>query len=228
MESTKVIHKVIVGSRLHGLNNDTSDYDYRGIFVHSIKDILNPFKKIKNTSWIEGDEDNTSYELASFCMMLVQGNPSALEVLWSNMIEETTMWGRELCANRHRFLDSKRIFDAHRGYAHNQYKKMNLFTPDARTPKFAVAYIRSLLQGIELLKTGDFNPQVPQEWRDYLLKIKYNWDNELIPDLGKKFAQLEVDIADAFYQNENKFKPDLEWIVDFIYKVYYEEGLTRP
>lgn len=27
---TKVITKVIVGSRLHGLHNEASDYDYRG------------------------------------------------------------------------------------------------------------------------------------------------------------------------------------------------------
>lgn len=224
----KLIHKVVVGSRLHGLNNEQSDYDYRGVFIHPVRDILDPFKKVKNTSWIEGDVDNTSYELSSFCMMLTQGNPSALEVLWSNMIEDTSDWGEVLIKNRFRFLDSKRIFDAHRGYAHNQYKKMNLFTPDARTPKFAVAYIRSLIQGIDLLNNGTFNPQVSDDWKDYLLNVKYNWSDALIPDLGNKFASLEVKIADAFYKNDHKFTPDIEWISDFVYSAYYNEGLTVP
>lgn len=63
----KVLTKVVVGSRLHGLNTETSDWDYRGIHIHPLQDALSPFKKLKNTDWIEGDEDNTSYELADFC-----------------------------------------------------------------------------------------------------------------------------------------------------------------
>lgn len=216
----KVIHKVVVGSRLHNLCNEQSDFDYRGIHMHSLRDVFNPFMKLKNTSWIEGDEDNTSFELMDFCKVATKGNPTILEVLYSNNVVETTDLGKEMVANREKFLHSKYIFDAHRGYAHNQYAKMNLFTPDARTPKFAVAYIRSLLQGISLLRTGSFSPQIPDEWRDYLMNVKYNWSPDLIPDLGKKFAQLEVDIADAFHSNADKFKPDYEWISDFVYRAY--------
>jgi len=63
---SKIITKVVVGSRLHGLANDRSDWDYRGIHITPLKDVLSPFKTLKNTSWIEGDIDNTSYELADF------------------------------------------------------------------------------------------------------------------------------------------------------------------
>lgn len=60
----KVLTKVLVGSRLHGLHTETSDYDYRGIHIHTLQEKVSPFKTLKNTTWIEGDEDNTSYELA--------------------------------------------------------------------------------------------------------------------------------------------------------------------
>lgn len=219
----ELIHKVVVGSRLHGLANENSDYDYRGIFKHEIKDVLSPFKKLKNTSWIEGDEDNTAYELAEFCKFATKGNPTILEILWSNQVIETSTVGQILVENKHKFLNSEGIYNAHVGYAHNQYKKMNLFTPDQRTPKFAVAYIRALLQGIELLKTGDFTPQVSDEWGQYLLEVKYDWNVDMIPRLSQTFRQLQTDILEARVQNLNKYKPDIPWVEDLIYSAYMNQ-----
>jgi len=40
----QVITEVLVGSRLHGTATDKSDYDYRGIHINSLKEILSPFK----------------------------------------------------------------------------------------------------------------------------------------------------------------------------------------
>lgn len=218
----KTIHKVVVGSRLHGLNKPDSDYDFRGIFMHPLREIISPFVKPKNTSWIEGDVDNTAYELGEFCKMATQGNPTILEILWSNQIIETSELGKILVANRTKFLDSKRVFEAHKGYAHNQYNKMNLFEPDVRTPKFAVAYIRSLHQGIQLLTNGDMSPQVHPPLKEFLLEVKYNFNQTLIPELGRKFSALQVEIAQAYYANANKFKPDINWIEEFLMDAYLD------
>jgi len=218
------ILQVVTGSKLHGLDNKYSDTDIRGIHMHSIKDILSPYRKIKNIQWIEGDVDNTSYELMEFCKMATQGNPNILEVLWSNQIIENSDAGLELQKNRHKFLDSKRIFDAHKGYAHNQYKKMNLFEPDKRTPKFCVAYIRTLQSGIGLLKKGDFSPQVTRN-KDFLLEIKYNFDKVDVGKLGKMFEKLQIEFAETYYKNENNFTPDIEWIENFIYNRYKHNNI---
>ena len=171
----KEVLKVITGSKLHRLDNEKSDTDYRGVFMADIKDILSPFKTVKNTSWIEGDDDNTSYELAAFCKMLTRGNPSALEVLWSDKVEFSSDVGDMLRLYRDKFLDTHNIFEAFRGYAHNQYKKMNLFEPDARTPKFDVAYIRTLQQGVELLSTGTFSPELKIN-KELLLEVKIDFN----------------------------------------------------
>ncbi len=66
---SNVILSVVVGSRLHGLNKPTSDYDIRGIFMHRLQELVSPFKTLKNTSWVEDDVDNTSYELRDFCKL---------------------------------------------------------------------------------------------------------------------------------------------------------------
>lgn len=218
----KTILSVVVGSRLHGLAKEDSDYDIRGVFMHPIKDIVSPFQNLKNTSWIEGDEDNTAYELRDFCKLATKGNATILETLWSNQVQEESSEGKILRANRHRFLDSKAIFEAHKGYAHNQYTKMNLFEPDARTPKFAIAYVRVLTQATQLLASGTFSPQIEnKKQKKFLMEVKHNWNaKKHIPELSRGFASLQVGLANVYANNPNKFTPDIEWIEDFLIKAY--------
>ena len=221
----KQICKFVVGSRLHNLHKETSDYDYRGIHITDLKSILSPFKNNKNTVWIEGDEDNTSFELLDFCKTATKGNPTILEILYSNMsvLDPETKEGLELRQNRHKFLDSTAIFNAARGYASNQYNKMNLFTPDQRTPKFAVAYIRTLVQTVGLLKTGELPCKLEGELRDYLYEVKYTSYQEfepLIPKLTEMFLVYQNELTKSYQENKDKFTPDYEWIENFIYESY--------
>lgn len=216
----KTILSVVVGSRLHGLNNETSDYDIRGIFVNPIKQVLSPYQKVKNTTWLEGNEDNTAYELADFCKFATQGNATILEILYSDQIRETTGWGDLLIQNRTKFLDSERIYEAHKGYAQNQYNKMNLFEPDARTPKFVVAYIRVLLQAQKLLATGSYDGWLDDDMKAFLLDIKYNFRIGLVPQITQTFVRLQTELMDVYAAHRTKYKPDLEWIDQFIYSCY--------
>ena len=215
----KNILKVVTGSQLHGLANEKSDTDYRGVFMEDLMTILSPYRKAPSTRWVEGTEDDTSYELGNFCRMCAEGNPSSLEVLWSNMIEECDEVGQALMDNREKFLNSDRIFEAHRGYAFNQYKKMNLFEPDNRTPKFAVAYVRSLQQGIQLLKDGTFSPQIIRD-KEFLLEMKNGFDPKVHPQaLGILFSKLQQELVEA-HAKSRKFTPDIDWIEEFIFNSY--------
>ena len=222
----KILGTFVVGSRLHNLHNDDSDFDYRGVHISPLISHLSPFQKPKNTVWIEGDVDNTSFELTDFCRLAVYGNPTILEILFSNIIKLTTPAMEELRLNRHKFLDSTRIFEAAKGYANNQYNKMSLFTPDKRTPKFAVAYLRTLWQNTEFLKTGELPVQVTGQMRDFLYKIKYydyNKFSEITPQLVSEFTKWQVELANSYYQNHQKFQPDINWIENFILKTYQNQ-----
>lgn len=215
-----LILKVVTGSRLHNLNKPDSDTDYRGIFLDEMENILSPFRKPVKTLWIEGDEDNTAYELREFANEAVHGTPNILEILFSNQVIDAVRTGSDLIENRKKFLDSANILQSYRNYAHNQYNKMNLFDPDERTPKFAVAYLRSLRQGVQLLKTGEMNSQVLPEERDFLMEIKYEFDKvKHIPLLSQKFSELQQEMTEA-YANSPKLKPDKEWIEKFIINAY--------
>lgn len=216
----KAIREVIIGSRLHWLAGPDSDTDIRGIHISPLKTFLSPYKKVKNTAWIEGDIDNTSYELSEFCKMASNWNPNILEILWSPLIEKENKLWRELVENREKFLDSTRIYEAFRGYAKNQYNKMNLFTPDQRTPKFAVAYLRTMYQWEQLLRTGTFDTEMTWEFKDFLWNVKYNFESIKTADLAAQFEKLNMRLTETYYKYPDKFKPDLEWIENFILKAY--------
>lgn len=221
----RVLTKVLVGSRLHGLHNEQSDYDYRGIHIHNLDEVLSPFKKLKNTSWIEGDEDNTSYELADFCKNATAGNATILEVFFSDQIIETTPIADEMRANWRKFIDTDRVVMASRGYASNQLNKMQLFDDigvkdQRRTSKFAIAYCRVLWQCAEFLRTGDFPCQITEQpIKAFLLKLKSGWKDEYIPECTELFSQLQARVTDE-WKSADKLKPDTEWIEGFIYRAY--------
>ena len=225
----KIITKVLVGSRLHGLNKPDSDYDWRGVHMHDLKDVLSPFKTLKNTTWIEGDEDNTSYELADFCKMATVGNATILEVFFSNQVKETTWIAEEMRNNWEKFIDTDKFVMASRGYAANQYNKMQLFEDvgvrdNRRTAKFAIAYIRVLWQCAEFLKTGEFPCQIDEpKLKEFLLEIKYDFNNSHIPYLTQLFMEMQGRVTEAQMKPHKTFKPDIPWIEDFIHEAYTTE-----
>ncbi|MBJ8343961.1 DNA polymerase beta superfamily protein [Antrihabitans sp. YC2-6] len=221
----KQLTKVLVGSRLHGLANEHSDYDYRGVHIHDLKSVLSPFATLKNTTWIEGDEDNTSYELADFCKQAIHGNATILEVFFSDQIIETTPIADEMRANWRKFIDTDKVVMASRGYASNQLNKMELFDDigrkdQRRTSKFAIAYCRVLWQCSEFLRTGEFPCQITDpDLRAFLLTIKAGWDDKYIPECTERFTALQAEVT-RNWKNAEKSRPDIEWIEGFIYRAY--------
>jgi len=227
---TTQIAKVLVGSRLHGLHTPTSDYDYRGIHISSLADVLSPFKTLKNTMWIEGDEDNTSYELADFCKQAVHGNATILEVFFSDELISTSSIHKELQANWTKFMDTKRFIEASRGYAHNQWNKFYNFEDvggngQYRTAKFAVAFLRVMWQCEQFLLTGEFKCNLKDsDLYPLMMKIKplsVQAIKPLVPEIVGKMGEMDGRVSEAM--SKSKFmdmKPDIQWIEDFIYRSY--------
>ncbi len=176
------ILKVLVGSHAHGLATEDSDIDYRGVYVVPTSEILSlSHEKVrgKNTHWVEGEnEDATSYELGHFLFLALRCNPSILEVFMAPEVESTPL-GKELRGLFPYIWDSETMVKAFGGYSLNQRKK---FLDDrlGRRWKYATAYLRVLIQGIQLLETGKFTLEVPshvlglsiQDFPMYLRAVK--------------------------------------------------------
>lgn len=231
---SRILAKVVVGSRLHGLHTETSDWDYRGIHISDLKDVLSPFKTLKNTSWIEGDEDNTSYELADFCKQAVHGNATILEVFFSDNIVETSQAHKKMQDNWDRFMDTHRFVMASRGYAHNQWNKFYNFESEGvrgqeRTAKFAVAFLRVMWQCEQFLLTGEFKCNLSEsDLKPLLKKIKPLSVKEIqpyLPEIVEAMSDMNMRVSVA--ESKSKFKdmkPDIKWIEEFIYETYRNNG----
>ena len=152
----KTILRVLVGSRAHGLAEETSDYDYRGVFVQPTQEILKLGGTIKQTSWIEGTgegkQDDTAWEIGHYLHLATHCNPTILEVL-AAPVQEITSDGEQLRSLLPYLWHPQGVRDAFIGYGLNQRKKL-LENKDNRPAKYAVAYLRVLYQALILLREG--------------------------------------------------------------------------
>ena len=222
MSNATTLLSVIVGSKLHGLDTPESDTDYAHVVISPLIDVVSPFRDDSNQH-NQGDvKDEVRYELRHFCKLAVQGNPTVLEVLWSNKVSRTTVAGAVLQSNRTAFLAKDRVYHAHRGYAISQRKRSEKTCPSdvKRMGKAAAAYLRVLMQGYQLLTLGDFKPQVEDD--DGLLR---RWKQgatyeETFGRYGGYFEYLEEQLDLAYAQSPLPAQAKIGWIEAFLLDEY--------
>jgi len=214
----KVILKCLVGSHAHGLATKESDYDYRSVYILPTNKILSLGYKYKGSSWMEGDQhDNTAYEIGHFLQLATKCNPTILEMFRAPIVEATEE-GEKLIELFPYVWSPKQTFDAFVGYGLNQRKKF-LDKKDNRQNKYAIAYIRTLFNLIELLETGTFSVEIKQEDLKYRL-LKYKKGNyspgEVINQAEKMtdFARISLE--------ECKHKQNLEKVNQFLLDIRKE------
>jgi len=152
------ILKTIVGSQAHGLATADSDIDYRGVFQVETSELLKIVAKHATTQWVEGKDDDTSWELGHFLEMATKCNPTVLETFLAPVSSATSlgMGMRELFPH---VWNSSGVKNAFIGYGINQRKKFFDKT-DKRSNKYATAYLRVLFNCWELLSTGTFSVDI--------------------------------------------------------------------
>tara|TARA_Y100000310_G_scaffold328181_1_gene395854 strand:- start:1454 stop:2245 length:792 start_codon:yes stop_codon:yes gene_type:complete len=234
----KMILSTIVGSRLHGTHTEKSDFDYRGVFLAPLDEILSPFRDPKETHWIEHNDfkakldpekhlDDTAYELRKFCKMAAQGNPSVLEVLVGEEYPILTEEGKVLRELLPAFL-SQKCYYAFMGYSNNQEKKFrnpsisNQKGKDVllkhRKYKYACAHIRTLMQLEHLLKEKELIGTYSPCGTEYLKQIKQGEveDYRIMESVFRLEKSCEKLLADTWLPE----KPDYEKIENFILSCY--------
>lgn len=219
----KQILKVIVGSQAHGLANKDSDYDYRGVFVVPTEEFFKiGGKDIQHTSWIEGNEDDTSWEVGKFLMMATKCNPTVLETFLAPDVTvpiQNAHWGMELRKLFPYVWNSTDVKNAFIGYGLNQRKKF-FDNKDNRAPKYATAYLRVLYNAWELLSTGTFSVNMKDTPIFESLKA-YKSGNYTPGDVIDKCFYWETQVLDAYKKNPNK-KTDLEPVNEFLVRLRKE------
>ena len=128
----RTILLVLTGSRGYGLATETSDYDYRGIFIATEPYYLGLSQiEQQDQGWADEtlekfpflSKDTCIYELRKFLKLAIDNNPNILELLWFKDYVHLTEVGKILMQNREMFL-SKRIKYTYSGYGYAQIKKL--------------------------------------------------------------------------------------------------------
>ncbi len=78
-ENEDEILRCVVGSRAYGVDDPSSDWDFKGIFVPPVSQILGVAQPEKTRRY---SEDDQSYSLRHYIMLCVKSVPNSLELLF--------------------------------------------------------------------------------------------------------------------------------------------------
>lgn len=237
----KLFFQSLTGSRLYGLNDENSDYDWKHIVVSPLAKIISPFTKDSGSDSKVGDDDVCTYELRHFVHLLSKCNPTILEILFAKNAEVEndvrSVFYTELQYHKTHFLEATRVYYAHSGYAHDQRELFQDTTRDSkRVSKAAVAFIRIMEQGVTLLLKGGFHPTISdQTLKDELLELKYEYNPNKHNNLVlKRMEELETKLAEAYQKSclprandiswKTQYATGVAWAEDYLTRVYKELG----
>jgi predicted nucleotidyltransferase len=177
------------GSRMLGLaQTDDADYDYRGVFLAPLKDLLG-LQKPKQTIEInmgagDGEAEFVFHEVEKFISLCMKGNPSVLHLLFIPKYNVKTAVGDLLVQNRNLFLSETAIRQAFGGYALSQIlylKRNHKFPARQKKEKHIRHCFRLFDEGQELLETG--NVTVPLPHPEKYLRLQTITDDEKLVEL---------------------------------------------
>lgn len=159
----------IVGSQAYGLATPESDVDRLGVYAAPTRDFHGLTTPLESVVFKAPEPDATYHEAAKMCRLMMNSNPSVMELLWlpTDLYETKTDLGLALIDIRQSFPSKDRVRRAYLGYATTQFDKLlrrgdGSFSADLRkrTAKHATHLLRLLHQGFGLYSTGRLQVKV--------------------------------------------------------------------
>lgn len=211
-----ILVKAIAGSHLFGTNTESSDHDFKGVFLPSVDDLLlGKFDQTKHekTNEVIGqkntkdDVDIEYYSLDKFLKMLYQGQTTALELLFSpdeSLLEVHPIWN-EIRKDAHKFVNKK--VSAFIGYTKTQADRYGIRGSRMETIEKSLDLFKRLLvlRRVWYLRDVDISELLKLEHVE-IIEDKNN--KKLLQICGKKFG----------------FDTELSYIVRPLQQYYEEYG----
>lgn len=168
----RVLFAKIAGSHSHNMAVPTSDIDISGVYLVGTKDVLG-LDKVKDTI---GGEDKTFHEAGKFASLLLKGNSTIFEMLYTDKMCYVSGPFNELMKKKKRFL-SRKVIKQYLGYMQSQMRRLEKgqsmhTTGGEYNSKFAFHFLRLGMDGISLAQ-GKF----PDIWkvgedRQFLMNVR--------------------------------------------------------
>lgn len=156
----------VVGSKAYGLDTPNSDTDYLAIHAVDTDRLFTIASQPDETAVIHsGEVDSVSHEVHKACRLMLNCNPTVLEMLWLDNYSQINEFGEHLRGIRKDFLSSRRVANAYIGFADQQFRRLEhrgrfRGSLDTRREKHARHLLRMTEQGVYLLRTGQLKLKV--------------------------------------------------------------------
>jgi uncharacterized protein len=209
-----VIYRCVVGSRAYGLEDSESDTDRRGIYLPPADKQWSLWGLPEQLE--RHDTQECYWELEKFLRLSLRANPSALECLYTPLVEFAAPIAKDLLAMRSVFL-TRTVYHTYNGYMLSQFKKLD---QDRRNNgrvrwKHAMHLLRLLLSGITILKEQHVPVQVTAH-REKLLAIRrgqWTWQ-----EMNAWRKQLHKEFDTAFAKTTLPEHPDFDRVNSLLLK----------
>ena len=138
---SKLIFRTLAGSRLYGVATETSDYDYKGIFLEDLHELLQKERNVKTSS--DGKTEEELFSLNYYMRLLSQGQVIPVDMLfappafWTNA---TDAW-EEIYQERKKFVSANIMPFV--GYAKGQAMKYGLKGNKIKTIEKALELVKA-------------------------------------------------------------------------------------
>lgn len=212
MKDKLIILQGVVGSKAYGLDTPDSDIDQLGVFLAPLQSVLGIHgPQSVQESHVTHEPDLTLHEAGKFVKLALSANPTILELLFLPEYTVKDDLGELLISNRKHFLSTKNVKARYGGYVKAQTKRLlrrndedkDGFSSDtkARTAKHGRHCYRLLIQGAQLLSTGEIEVNVAS-YRDLIFDAGY-----LAVEDPQEFAGM-VDNVLAEFDKASSILPD--------------------
>lgn len=187
--SDRIVYKTLIGSRAYGLHSETSDYDWRGLYVAPFDYYMG--LKVPPEQLESKEPDICYWEVGKFARLALNNNPAVLEITQARGESDNALI-RDFLDPKH-YL-SKKCFQTYGGYARAQLQR---FTSDGNF-KNAMHMLRLYLAGIHALKYGEILLDV-SHFRDKLLSVRQGKLSDT--DILLWAAELEGELREAYVRS---------------------------
>lgn len=225
-----LIMKVITGSTSYGITNDSSDVDYRSVFVCPTIDLLQLKEtRIPTINTLDDyladilnkpktNTPDTTMEIGHFLSLCLKSNPSTLEILKSPVVESTD-FGTELRALFPYLISRSRVANSFKSYSYAQRHGKKFEQADERkSNKMKVTAVRTLWYGLQILETGTFSTNVVGTEIEPLVRRARDgeWADWEATEYLDKLAER---LSDAQHRSPVREEPDLAVVNKFLMRV---------
>ena len=244
----EVLFKTYVGSKLYGLSTETSDTDFKGIFMDTVDAVvpvenhyfgLYPFKPQDRIESVVGEGkdkvETTLYSVRYFLQLFLKGNPTLAEIpfVTNEFVTESTELGHRIMTFIRENMVTQHLFSGYYGYYLDQIrclvekqgvhreKRRDLVEKLGFDTKMVSHAYRIGVQGVQLFTDGVIQPTMTGTDLEVARALKLGGSHTR-EEVIEMIRVLSAKMKSAMETSKLPLQPDFEKVHQFCVDTHKE------